>query len=180
MTNYYEKDRHVLISGTLVAPDQIQYIKNNDIVTQSLDFSKLYSMGKGSETAFYDVIVTGKRIGNKILVDEILDSPEETKESIYRLGDHNVIKWAFVSEEDFYDPIQIDSVKKTLGLLKENRVVEIEGIGRIKKINTTVDYYDHRYSHIFVSTNNHLTITGSDEYRILFNSFQLGVENFYK
>ena len=180
MTNYYEKNRHVLISGTLVAPDKIQYIKNNEIVIQSLDFSKLYSMGKGSETAFYDVLVTGKRVENKILVDEILDSPEETKESIYRLGDHNIIKWVFVSESDFYDPVKIDSVKKTIGLLGENKIIEIEGIGRVRTINTTVDYYDHRYSHIFINTNDHLTVAGSEDYMVRFDSFQLGVDHFYK
>lgn len=183
MTNYYENNKHVLISGTLISPDQIQYVKNNRIVTQKLNFSKLYEKGKGSETAFYDVVVTGTRLKNEILVDEIIDSPEETGESVYRLGDHNIIKWAFVSENDFYDSIRnVDSVKKVISLLNKDRIANIDGIGRVKTINTTVDYFDHRYPHFFVCNNNNnkLTITGKKEYKILFNSFQLGVSDYYK
>ena len=178
MTNYCEINGCTLIYGTLISPDEIQFVLNDDIVTKKLDFSYLIKKGSGCDAAFYDVVVVGKRKKNgSVLVYELLDSPEETGESIYRLGDHNLIKWAFVSESDFYDSIKnLDSARKTLSLLQKDRIADIDGIGKVKAINTTVDYFDHRYPHFFVCKNK-LTVSGKEEFRVLFPSFQFGLFN---
>ena len=180
MTNYYEFHKHVLIYGTLIEPNKIQFVRENKICTMTLDFSKLYERGAGSETAYYDVVVTGVRKKSTIEVEEIIDSPEETGISVYRLGDHNAIRWAFVTNQDFKDGVEnVNAVKKNLQLMNENSVLNLEGFGKTSMITTVAEYYDCRYPRFFVCNEKNITVSGSEIKRLKFSSFQFGIDSLF-
>lgn len=175
MTDYFERDGEVIINGTLIAPDKIQVVKHNEIKTYLLDFSNLYERGIGSETEFYDVVVTGHRRKNTILVDEIIDSPEETGVSVYRLDENRQIKWVFASGVVDMVP-NYNFAKKTLRILSGTGTpVVIDGFGRLDIIETTVDFYKNDCPKLFV-VHDEFRQSGSEETsKILrFNSLQVG------
>lgn len=189
MTNYLERNGFVLLYGTLTSPTTIQVIKNNDVKEFCLDFSLLLKKNFTSETAYYDVVVTGLRRGNVILVNEIFDSPEETGIPIVRLGGKFPIKWIFVQNLPSEDIANLYCTKKTLCLLKMPNGLEVFGLdtipsmvekfpneNKISMIQTTTEHYDRRFPNLFVCTEPYPRAAGCCDYKyptLNFQSFQI-------
>lgn len=147
MTNSYSNGIQTLLFGTLTSPNTIQVIENNKINEYTLDFSQLISNGMGTDTAYYDVIVTGKRKGKNIIVNEIVDSPEESGVSVFRLFGEQQIKWGFSADCDFKE--RAENIK-VLQLFSNDYGIDVPEFERVYRVQTVVERYDARLPKLFI------------------------------